>query len=85
MKHSITIIIFIFCICFNLKAQAKKDIDFIIANYSKYFQIQKEILFLNDVKKQLSLEPNFEFSKTIESLDKFDKVRNNSWRESLAN
>mgnify|MGYP005658921831 FL=1 len=65
------------------KEKAEKDIDFIIANYSKYFQIQKEILFLNDVKKQLSLEPNFEFSKTIESLDKFDKVRNNSWRESL--
>lgn len=65
------------------KQKAEKDIDFIIANYSKYFQIQKEILFLNDVKKQLSLEPNFEFSKTIESLDKFDKVRNNSWRESL--
>jgi len=65
------------------KEAATKDIDFIIANYGKYFQISKELLFLNDVKKQLSLESNFEFSKTIESLDKFDKVRNNSWRESL--
>lgn len=67
----------------SAKEAATKDIDYIIATYGKYFQISKETLFLNDIKKQLSLKPNCEFSKTIESLDQFDKIRNNSWRESL--
>ena len=65
------------------KESAKKDIDYIIDTYGQYFQISKETLFLNDIKKQLSLEPNYEFAKTIDSLDKFDRIRNNSWRESL--
>jgi len=67
----------------SAKEVATKDIDYIIATYGKYFQISKETLLLNDINKQLSLKPNCEFSKTIESLDQFDKIRNNSWRESL--
>ena len=54
-----------------------------IDTYGQYFQISKETLFLNDIKKQLNLESNYEFAKTVESLDQFDKIRNNSWRESL--
>jgi len=71
----------------NLPTTAKQkvieDIDYILETYEPFRQVQGEVKYLKDVKKQVMLEPNTPFSKTIENLDKLDKIRGNSWRESL--
>lgn len=65
------------------KQKAEEDINFIIETYGKYFQVGAEKRYLNDVKNQLTLQPNKEFSETIEALEKFDNIRNTNWRQSL--
>ena len=65
------------------KQKVIEDIDYIIKNYSKYWQVGNERNYLNDVKKQVMLEPNEPFSRTIENLNRLDAVGGNNWRESL--
>ena len=65
------------------KEKAAEDIDFIIKTYGKYFQIGAEEKYLTDIKNQLLLTPNEEFSNTVEALEKFDHMRGTNWRESL--
>ena len=65
------------------KQDAKREIENIIKTYGPLFQLPKEEKFLRDAIGQIDLEPNEDFSVTIEQLNKFDKMRNMSWRESL--
>ena len=65
------------------KEVAKNDIDNIISEYSKYFQVPSETKYLEDIKKQIDLEPNSEFSLFIEELEKYDTIRNTNWKDSL--
>ena len=65
------------------KEKAHQDIDFIIENYNQYFQIDSELKYLTDIKKQLDLEQQIETEILISNLDKFDNIRNIKWRESL--
>ena len=67
----------------NAKDRARDHIEYILQNYSKYFQIGNESKYLIDIKKQLDLEPKVDSKLIVENLDKFDKIRNNSWRRSL--
>jgi len=67
----------------DAKARGHDHIDFILEHYSKYFQRDSESKYLIDIKKQLDLEPNIESDEIVKNLDKFDKIRNNSWRKSL--
>ena len=67
----------------NAKDRARDHIEYILQNYSKYFQIGNESKYLIDIKKQLDLEPLVDSKLIVENLDKFDKIRNNSWRKSL--
>lgn len=65
------------------KQKAEEDINFIIETYGKYFQVGYEKRYLTDVKNQLALEPNKEFSEAVDALERFDHIRGTSWRESL--
>lgn len=71
----------------NLPPQAKEaainEIEYIIKTYGPSFQYAREEKFLRDVIGQVNLEPNEDFDKTIDNLNRFDKMRNMSWRESL--
>ena len=67
----------------NAKDRARDHIEYILQNYSKYFQIGNESKYLIDIKKQLDSEPKVDSKLIVENLDKFDKIRNNSWRRSL--
>ena len=67
----------------NAKDRARDHIEYILQKYSKYFQIGNESKYLIDIKKQLDLEPLVDSKLIVENLDKFDKIRNNSWRKSL--
>lgn len=65
------------------KQRAHQHIDFILEEYSKYFQIESEPKYLTDIKKQLDLEAVISETEIVKNLNKFDKIRNNNWRQSL--
>lgn len=67
----------------HAKDRARDHIEYILQNYSKYFQVGNEYKYLIDIKKQLDLDPKIDTKEIVINLDKFDKIRNNSWRKSL--
>lgn len=68
----------------NGKAIAIEHIDYIIENYKKYFQVPLEEIYLNDIKHQLSRNPDEnKFKQGIQALEKLDKIRNKKWQNHL--
>jgi len=67
----------------SAKEIAKNDIDNIINEYGQYFQVPSEKKYLEDIKKQIDLESNSEFSLFVEELEKYDAIRNTNWKNSL--
>lgn len=66
------------------KQKAIEDIDYIVEKYQQYFQSPIEKKYFDDIKQQLSrVADNNKFAECIETLNKFDNIRNLEWKHHL--
>ena len=68
----------------QLKDIANFHLDYIEKHYIKYEKdLKVSFNYLEEVRKQLHYDAELEFNETIINLEKWDSVRNNSWKTAL--